>query len=245
MPRQIAIREFLESIPVRWQRMQLCLEMIARAVREGAALDELLELAMEGKAIFTPPLEHHLPVGALDGGGPITQESYQNAARVHTFIAGINRRAQTGAPAMNGQDAMADELADWIESRLRPVYRDKWKDLPVPPRAASHPPTASAQPPPPVPTKVQSAHRAQQEPPTSATFTAADLAEHFGLEHEPLRKRLERWRKRNVAGGGWAEDTEATSRRSRYLYQWGSVRDVVLKAVASAEASGDRPAKRK
>ncbi|MDA1052660.1 MAG: hypothetical protein O3C40_19565 [Planctomycetota bacterium] len=55
------------------------------------------------------------------------------------------------------------------------------------------------------------------------------LAGVLQLESEPLRKRLNRWRKKN--GDGWQELTEATSKEPRYLYRVGDVREVLREAI--------------
>jgi hypothetical protein len=73
-------------------------------------------------------------------------------------------------------------------------------------------------------------------------FTAGDLAARFLVDPEALRKRLERWRKMNTGGGGWIENTDATSREPRYSYQLGRVRHIIAAMSASDDASGERPA---
>lgn len=130
MPLHATIGEHLRTIPVKWQRMKISLEILARGSRSGASRGDLCTIASEALAIFVQPFEKHIPAGALVGD-QMAQEATRNAARIETFLVGINRRAKAHAPPLEGQDVIADELADWIEARLRPVYRDKWKPVEI------------------------------------------------------------------------------------------------------------------
>jgi hypothetical protein len=67
--------------------------------------------------------------------------------------------------------------------------------------------------------------------PDDAMMNHRDLAAVLKLDAEPLRKRLDRWRKRN--GDGWQELTEATSKEPRYLYQVRAVREVLREAIGT------------
>ena len=69
----------------------------------------------------------------------------------------------------------------------------------------------------------------------AALATAADLADAFGVPLEALRKRLDRWREKNAAGGDWIENPEAASRTARYLYRIGRVRPLIDALGASGE----------
>jgi len=71
-------------------------------------------------------------------------------------------------------------------------------------------------------------------------FTVADLAARFGVEAEPLRKRLDRWREAHAASGDWTENEGATSRKAKYRYRLGAIREV----ITSGRASGKRPPKK-
>jgi hypothetical protein len=74
-----------------------------------------------------------------------------------------------------------------------------------------------------------------------AHLSYAKLAEHFKVPPEPLRKRLDRFRKTHDAG--WIENTERGTHGTRYLYRVGDVRPIIGALSASGETSGERPAK--
>jgi hypothetical protein len=72
-------------------------------------------------------------------------------------------------------------------------------------------------------------------------LSPADLAKEHHLELDPLRKRLERWRRSHA--DGWIENTEPKSTEARFLYSPTSVANVIEKAKeASSKASSKRPA---
>lgn len=75
-------------------------------------------------------------------------------------------------------------------------------------------------------------------------FTAGDLAKHFDLPFDLLRKRLERWRKEHAASDGWLENEEAMSRTPRFSYQLGKIRHIIDQ-ILSDKASNERPTKEK
>lgn len=56
-----------------------------------------------------------------------------------------------------------------------------------------------------------------------ATLSVVDLAKHFDVDPERLRKRLERWRAKNL-DGGWVEASDAASQEPRFLYPFGIAR---------------------
>ncbi|MEX0884993.1 MAG: hypothetical protein WD009_01010 [Phycisphaeraceae bacterium] len=72
--------------------------------------------------------------------------------------------------------------------------------------------------------------------------SSADLAERYGLPPDPLRKRLDRWRKDNALGGGFIQNTERGPRDPAFLYdpQHPGVAGVIQ---AARQASSQRPAK--
>jgi hypothetical protein len=74
-------------------------------------------------------------------------------------------------------------------------------------------------------------------------LSAADLANHYHLAPEPLRKTLDRWRAKNA--DGWSEVTDRKPREPRYLYRVSAVRSVIekLQRQTSGETSGERPAR--
>lgn len=80
----------------------------------------------------------------------------------------------------------------------------------------------------------------------TASMAPADIAQQFNLSPEPLRKRLDRWRKTHH--DGWIEVTERKPREPLYLYRISAVRPVIDALIASGEASGEvsgeRPAKK-
>ncbi len=74
--------------------------------------------------------------------------------------------------------------------------------------------------------------------PDNARLSSREIAEKAGVPHDPLRKRLDRWRSKNPdqSGAGWFEVSDRKSKDPQYLYCVGSVRAIV-------DASSKRPAK--
>jgi DNA-directed RNA polymerase subunit RPC12/RpoP len=70
-----------------------------------------------------------------------------------------------------------------------------------------------------------------------AWYTHDRLAEIFGVGKEALRKRLDRYRGRNM--DGWKENEDRRPREPRYLYQLRAVRPI----IEEFRASSQRPAK--
>jgi hypothetical protein len=65
------------------------------------------------------------------------------------------------------------------------------------------------------------------------------LAEIFDVPAEPLRTRLNRWRKHNNTG--WIENPDRGSRDAKYWYRLGSVRHIIEKLKATSKTTGKRP----
>ena len=74
--------------------------------------------------------------------------------------------------------------------------------------------------------------------PDDARLSSREIADKAGVVHEPLRKRLDRWRRKNPdqSGGDWFEVSDRKSKDPQFLYRVGAVRAIV-------GASGKRPAK--
>ena len=72
----------------------------------------------------------------------------------------------------------------------------------------------------------------------AAIFSPRQLAERFGVPHERLRKRLDRWRKSNL--DGWVEDTNRSGQSAQYLYRVNAVRHI----IEEVKASNSRPAQK-
>jgi hypothetical protein len=70
-------------------------------------------------------------------------------------------------------------------------------------------------------------------------YSAAQLAEEFGLPAEALRKRLEAFRKDNLEG--YVEVPNAKSRQPRFLFYLSAVQPI----INSMKISGEPPAKKK
>lgn len=68
--------------------------------------------------------------------------------------------------------------------------------------------------------------------PDEAMMNHIDLAAKLNLEVEPLRKRLDRWRERNL--DGWKETENRQSRDPKYIYRVAAIRGVLREALASA-----------
>ena len=71
----------------------------------------------------------------------------------------------------------------------------------------------------------------------SGWYTHATLAQAFNVGSEALRKRLDRYRERNV--DGWKVNDDRQRREPRYLYQYGAVKS----AIEELRASAGRPPK--
>ena len=65
--------------------------------------------------------------------------------------------------------------------------------------------------------------------PDDTWSTHVELAGRLGLESEPLRSRLNRWRADNF--DGWQEVTEPKARSPKYIYRVGSIRHVLREAL--------------
>jgi hypothetical protein len=68
--------------------------------------------------------------------------------------------------------------------------------------------------------------------PDEAMMNHIDLSAKLTLEAEPLRKRLDRWRERNL--DGWRESENRQAREPKYIYRLAAIRDVLREAFASA-----------
>lgn len=71
-----------------------------------------------------------------------------------------------------------------------------------------------------------------------AILSPADIAKRYGVDYEPLRRRLERWRKKH--DDGWIEDENRTGSSPKYLYRVSAVSDVIL----AGKTSTSRPSKK-
>jgi hypothetical protein len=70
-----------------------------------------------------------------------------------------------------------------------------------------------------------------------ALYTHYRLAEIFNVGKDALRKRLTRYRKRNL--NGWKENEDRRPREAKYLYKLKDVRGI----ISELQASSQRPAK--
>jgi hypothetical protein len=61
--------------------------------------------------------------------------------------------------------------------------------------------------------------------PDDAMMNHVDIAKTLGIKREPLRKRLERWRKVNM--DGWQQVTEPRRSEPRYVYRIGAIRHLL------------------
>jgi hypothetical protein len=69
-----------------------------------------------------------------------------------------------------------------------------------------------------------------QLPPAGECYLSVKaIATRFGLElhQEPLRKRLERWRTRNLLKGGWQQCQDRVANAPKYVYELTAVQSVV------------------
>lgn len=93
--------------------------------------------------------------------------------------------------------------------------------------------------------------RQDQGPPDpssdDALLSPSELADIFRVDHEALRKRLERWRAKNVMNReDWVEVDNPKPNSPRYLYRVRIARPIIEKMKgksASARTSSQRPAK--
>lgn len=108
-------------------------------------------------------------------------------------------------------------LADDTALRITTYRRGaKWKNVPKPARSVV---------------------RANTVPDDQAWYSPAGLAAAFGLRPEALRKRLDRYRKRNL--NGWKQNEDPRPREARYLYRPKDVKAI----IDDLRASSERPAK--
>lgn len=90
---------------------------------------------------------------------------------------------------------------------------------------------------------VNASRSSADKPDTStAPMSATDLATTHGLDHETLRKRLERVRKKNLECYIEMDDGERKPRDAKYLYRPQMVQHVI-DAMKREQATGERPAK--
>jgi hypothetical protein len=87
--------------------------------------------------------------------------------------------------------------------------------------------------------------KAAKEVSDDSKLSSAELASVFGVPPEPLRKRLERLRQRDLTC--FVEVTDRSSKEPQFLYTVGKVRHIIddLQKRASGETSGKRPARKK
>lgn len=86
--------------------------------------------------------------------------------------------------------------------------------------------------------------KAEERRVISGLCTVADLAAAYNVPQEALRKRLDRWRQKNVNSTDWVQDADATSRKPQFLYRIQTVSHIAESLAASNKASGERPAKK-
>jgi len=75
-----------------------------------------------------------------------------------------------------------------------------------------------------------------------AKMSVAELSKAFGVPAEPLRKRLERLRKRDLTC--FTEVSDRAQQEPQFLYHVGKVRPVIEAMKPSDETSGERPTKK-
>lgn len=63
--------------------------------------------------------------------------------------------------------------------------------------------------------------------PDRGFYSAGDLATRHKVKAEPLRKRLERWRKKRFGSDDWTEQADRANRAPRFLYRESAVADIV------------------
>ncbi len=66
-----------------------------------------------------------------------------------------------------------------------------------------------------------------------AWFTYPQLAQHFDVDKEKLRKRLYRWQPKRF-DGGWMENPDRQPREPKYLYQFSAVKHIIEEMLASS-----------
>src|SRR5262249_769339 len=83
----------------------------------------------------------------------------------------------------------------------------------------------------------------KKKKPDKAFLRAREISEQFDKDHETLRKRLERWRKKHPeeAGKGWIEIQDCPGRLELHAYCLATVQHIIDQCPASSE----RPTKKK
>jgi len=66
-----------------------------------------------------------------------------------------------------------------------------------------------------------------------AFLSPSKLARIFGVEPDPLRQRLNRFRRTN--DDGWMEDPDRKARGAKYMYRVGAVRSIIAKPKTTSE----------
>jgi len=79
------------------------------------------------------------------------------------------------------------------------------------------------------------------EPDGQAFLCPRDLARVFDVPYEALRKRLDRFRRKNM--NGWNEVTEPRPREAHFTYRVAAVKPIIDVMKASGQMSSERPAK--
>jgi hypothetical protein len=81
------------------------------------------------------------------------------------------------------------------------------------------------------------------DPSANAPLSVTDLAVINSVDPEKLRKRLERWRRKNL-DGGWIEVNTRNPRDPKYLYPQGPAKVIADEIRASEQRRSERPPKR-
>jgi hypothetical protein len=63
---------------------------------------------------------------------------------------------------------------------------------------------------------------------TAGYFFYSELADRHGVDKDNLRHRLETWRKRNLLGDGWRENTDRGPRQPKFLFRESFVMHVIV-----------------
>lgn len=131
------IAKLHESAPHPWQRMHVCLGLLAIELAKGdqGRPSAILTVVRTAAGIFgnLGELNTHLPNGILGVGS----DAYSKCSEIRTLIAGVESRAREGTIDKT-KASVAQDLADWVQGAMYSIAAKRWveislADIEVPP----------------------------------------------------------------------------------------------------------------
>lgn len=186
-----AARMIPSGYPVAWQQMHAALVGLSYMLgfRDENSMAFTIAIRDVARQVFTGSITEHLPAGALDGGGPLTMLTTQNALAVPALLESIERirRKDFDAAEVRELARKADDLADWIAGVLRPCFASAWADVSI---AQIHDQCEAFRPAPTIGDRVETRKKADQPPAAgSQAIEENDLALLAFLNRSPTMRR--------------------------------------------------------